>query len=72
MGTRDPARIDEMLEYLRRCWIHKPDTRLSQLIVSVANTGEAMPGLFYMEDDKMLRRLKQESERLSKEYLNKE
>jgi uncharacterized protein YihD (DUF1040 family) len=72
MATRDPARIEEMLEYLRRCWVYQPDTRLSQLLVNVANTGETMPKLFYMEDDKMLLRLKEESKRLSKVYLAKE
>jgi uncharacterized protein YihD (DUF1040 family) len=72
MATRDPARIDEILEYLRRCWIHQPDTRLTQLLVNVANTGEAMPRFYNVEDHQIERALKEESQRLSKAYLAKE
>ena len=71
-SPRDPARIDDMLEYPRRCWIHQPDTRLAQLLMNMANVGESAPKLYHLEDDKLMRVMKEESERLSKEYLKKE
>jgi uncharacterized protein YihD (DUF1040 family) len=72
MATRDPARIDDILEYLRRCWIHQPDLRLTQLLVNVANTGETMPRFYNVEDHQIERALKERSQRLSKDYLAKE
>jgi uncharacterized protein YihD (DUF1040 family) len=69
MITRDPARIEEMLEYLRRIWVYQPDTRLAQLLINTANTGETMPKLYNLEDDKLRRLLKEKSEQLSKQYL---
>ena len=35
---RDPARIDRMVEKLRRLWHSTPDQRLGQLIVNVTAT----------------------------------
>lgn len=72
MASRDPARIDDILEYLRRCWVHQPDTRLTQLLANIANTGENMAKFYNIEDHQIERALKEESQRLSKAYLSKE
>lgn len=56
---RDPERIDVMLAALKALWVQQPDTRLGQLISSVAylNNGKSVDPVFYIEDDAMLRAL---------------
>ncbi|BCN51956.1 hypothetical protein RE9425_03460 [Prescottella equi] len=48
---RDPERIDPILSKLGQIWHENPDLRLTQLLVALAKTGEAMPQFFYTEDD---------------------
>ena len=50
---RDPARIEPMLDAIRKLWQMFPDWRLCQLVVNVACIGDP----FYMEDDEFLKRL---------------
>ncbi|MCU0706558.1 MAG: hypothetical protein MUF18_21590 [Fimbriiglobus sp.] len=55
---RDPARIEPILEEIRRIWTACPDLRLSQLLVNVIRSPEPCPQIFYFEDDKLLDRLR--------------
>ena len=51
---RDPARIDEVLEMLRKVWTLEPDLRLGQLIYNATRICE--PGssdVFSIEDSKL-------------------
>ena len=50
---RDPKRIDTMLQVLEYYWKQNPDMRLGQLIGNIARD----PELYYMEDDKLMRRI---------------
>jgi hypothetical protein len=54
---RDPARIPQILEQLRRTWESEPDLRLGQLIVIATKPSEACPEVFYIEDEKLLQGL---------------
>jgi uncharacterized protein YihD (DUF1040 family) len=55
-GTRDPERINIILEHLKEIWMKYPDLRLGQLISNIA---PPQASIFYLEDDTMLKRLKQ-------------
>ena len=55
---RDPARIEVILEEVRRIWTANPDLRLAQLLVNVIRPPEPCPQVFYFEDDKLLERLR--------------
>lgn len=48
---RDPDRIDPLLAKLGELWHRNPDLRLTQLLVSLAHSGEVMPRFFNTEDD---------------------
>ena len=54
---RDPARIDGMLEAVRRAWMRYPDLRLGQLLVIAVKPSEPCPDVFYVEDSVLLRKL---------------
>lgn len=60
---RDPNRIPAVIAALQAAWYQNPDLRLCQLIVNAASMAHpaGMPGNdpFYVEDDRMLRALKQ-------------
>ena len=58
---RDPKRIDTVLQVLEYYWKQNPDMRLGQLIGNVARD----PELYYMEDDKLMRRIIGTYERLN-------
>ena len=47
---RDPKRIDEMCEQLKKLWKLQPDIRLGQLVCNTLPQNI----LFYVEDDKAL------------------
>lgn len=47
---RSPDRIDPILTKLGALWRANPDLRLTQLVVTLADTGETMPGFLYTED----------------------
>lgn len=57
--TRNPDRIDTILDELKTYWKQVPDLRLCQIIINVASL---KPGLgsdpFYLEDDEFLKLLK--------------
>jgi uncharacterized protein YihD (DUF1040 family) len=55
-GTRDPKRINIILKHLKEIWIKYPDLRLGQLISNIA---PPQASIFYLEDDIMLKRLKE-------------
>ena len=52
---RDPSRIPELLRIISKVWYTKPDLRLGQLILNGCPTDE---GLYYMEDEDLLKNLK--------------
>jgi uncharacterized protein YihD (DUF1040 family) len=47
---RDPARIDRLLDALRRYWMQHPDLRLGQIVCNAS--GEVDP--FYLEDEVLI------------------
>lgn len=53
---RDPKRIPEMLDELKKVWERSPDLRLGQLIDNIV-TRTPCP-LFYIEDEDMVERIK--------------
>jgi hypothetical protein len=48
--VRDPKRIDEMCEQLKKLWKLQPDIRLGQLVCNTLS----QKNLFYVEDDTAL------------------
>ena len=54
---RDPNRIDKIIEELRKLWAAQPDLRLGQLLIYVT-----VDGLFYVEDDELLKNLRKKGE----------
>ena len=58
---RDSKKIDTVLQVLEYYWKQNPDMRLGQLIGNIARD----PELYYMEDDKLMRRIIGTYERLN-------
>ena len=58
---RDPKRIDEFCEELKKMWQQVPDWRFGQLIVNALGEIQAKEkcDVFFVEDDKMLEDLKE-------------
>lgn len=54
---RDPARIEPMLDALRRAWQRCPDLRLGQVVSNAARSHGAWPDVFSVEDDELARGL---------------
>ena len=52
---RDTNRIPVLIELVMRIWSKNPDLRLTQLILNIAGKDE---DLYYLEDDKLVERLK--------------
>jgi len=48
---RNPERISKVLKAVEKLWKKFPDRRLTQLVATIANTGETFPKLFHMEDE---------------------
>lgn len=67
---RDPKRIDEFCEELKKMWHQVPDWRFGQLISNAL--GEVYTkenrDIFFIEDDKMLKDLKEVFETKFKVY----
>lgn len=59
---RDPKRIDEMCEQLKKLWKLQPDIRLGQLVCNTLPQNI----LFYVEDDKALELIKAKREEIEK------
>ncbi len=47
---RDPARIERMLELVKKVWYSAPDLRLTQLIMNALKMNSDP---YYVEDDKL-------------------
>lgn len=58
---RDPERIDEFCDELKRMWHKVPDWRFGQLILNVFGEVQAKrkQDLFFLEDDDMLSDMKE-------------
>jgi hypothetical protein len=50
---RDPARIPEMCELLRRAWERVPDMRLGQLVVNALRPQRPCPEIFHAEESEL-------------------
>ena len=55
---RDPKRIKTILGLIRRIWEEYPDLRLGQLIVNTIPPGHDNVDLYYLEDEKLVEKLK--------------
>ncbi len=55
---RDPERIDKILGIIRKYWCKHSDLRLGQLLLAVVVADK----LFYMEDDELIKLLKEQYE----------
>ena len=56
---RDPTRIDQILNLVRRVWTRSPDLRLGQLLVNTVRPDQPCPKVFAIEDTVLARRLGQ-------------
>ncbi len=59
---RDPKRIDEMCEQLKKLWKLQPDIRLGQLVCNTL----PQKNLFYVEDDTALEMINKKIEEVEK------
>ena len=57
--SRNPKRIDTVLEELEEYWKNNPDLRLGQLIFILSSKYNNFDDPFYMEDDELLQTLKE-------------
>jgi uncharacterized protein YihD (DUF1040 family) len=55
---RDPNRTAELLNLIRSVWDLYPDLRLGQLISNTIPEGNDVVDLFYLEDEKLVERIK--------------
>jgi len=53
--TRDPERIDEVLEELEEYWKEHPDLRLGQIISNISQHRCGFSDPYYISDQHMLR-----------------
>jgi uncharacterized protein YihD (DUF1040 family) len=60
--TRDPERIDEVLEELEEYWKENPDLRLGQIIANIAQYRCGFTDPFYISDDDMLRTIREKKD----------
>lgn len=60
--TRDPERIDEILDELEEYWKDNPDLRLGQIISNLSKERRGDSDPFYMEDGNVLRELKRKND----------
>jgi len=56
--SRNPERIDEVIEEVKKYWKENPDLRLGQLIFILSSKHNNIDDPFYMEDDELLQTLK--------------
>ena len=56
--SRNPKRIDTVLEELEEYWKENPDLRLGQLIFILSSKHNNIDDAFYIEDDELLQTLK--------------
>jgi hypothetical protein len=56
---RDPKRIKECLSLIRSVWESYPDLRLGQLIGNTFSEGSDMTDLYYIEDEDLMKRIKE-------------
>jgi len=53
---RDPKRIPEVLDEIKKAWERYPDLRLGQLIENIV--GRSPYPLFYIEDEDLVKRIR--------------
>lgn len=57
---RDPDRIAPTLELVRLYWRLHPDLRLGQLVLAISNLADPQLDPFYLEDDRLQQKLREE------------
>ena len=61
---RDPKRIDKFCAELNKLWHTVPDWRFGQLIYNLLLTQYTSGGVFYTEDEEMLKALKEKMQEI--------
>ena len=56
---RDPNRIDKFCDELKTIWHQVPDWRFGQLIYNLILTQLTSGGVFYTEDEEMIKAIKE-------------
>lgn len=56
---RDPNRIEEFIAEFYELWTQHPDMRFIQMVQSLVKSGEDG---FYLEDDEVLKRIKEQNQ----------
>lgn len=56
---RDPNRIDKFCDELKTIWHQVPDWRFGQLIYNLILTQLTSGGVFYTEDEEMMKAIKE-------------
>jgi uncharacterized protein YihD (DUF1040 family) len=64
MSMRDPDRIRPILHLVEQIWEQNPDLRLGQLLINAIRPSEAVPEVFYAEDDELVQGLRRLAESL--------
>ena len=63
LKSRDPRRIEVMLDTIRRIWEQDPDLRLGQLIINAMTRARMQEKrLFFLEDKELFKALKEFAE----------
>ena len=65
---REPARIDRITSLLNQVWKKYPDLRFFQLIIMIIAWNGVIQDLFYLEDDKLEKKLLIEIEKRGIKY----
>jgi len=55
--TKRKWEIKKSLEVLEKLWLENSELRLAQLILNLMGQKEGNPGLYYVEDDKLIKSL---------------
>ncbi|AMO56231.1 hypothetical protein GZ77_05310 [Endozoicomonas montiporae] len=58
MSQKEPGLEQELLDELLKTWQENPNQRLTQLLVNVIAPREPCPGIFYVEDSRLIELLK--------------
>ncbi len=54
MSEKEPNIEEDMLQAIMDAWAENPNLRLGQLLMNVVSPKEPCPGIFYIEDSKLI------------------
>ena len=66
---RDPNRIDKFCNELKTIWHQAPDWRFGQLIYNLMLTQFTSGGVFYTEDEEIMKAIKKKMQEYNREYI---